>query len=256
MIESVVTTHEALIAAILFVCLLVTSLASAAIYRRLPARHRDDDSLNVVRMIASIFVVMTSLVLGFLISSAKTTLETVDRNVHALATGLIVLDRSLEFYGAEADVARQHLQAYAQHAARTLDHWDTRDEDRQIAQRLGAIAASMKALRPADADQRATLQSAQQQFVRLVELQWLTVGESRGTIPTPLVIMVGAWLMLVFASYGCRAPRNLLVAASFIVASLLLSAAIYLILDMDRPFSGAVRVSADPLLRAAAEMQR
>jgi hypothetical protein len=37
----------------------------------LPAYYRHDDTLNVVRLIANIFVVMTSLVLGLMINSAK-----------------------------------------------------------------------------------------------------------------------------------------------------------------------------------------
>ena len=53
-----------------------------------------------------------------------------------------------------------------------------------------------------------------------------------------------------------RAPTNALVVATFVVASLLLTAAVVLILDMDRPFTGPVRVSADPVLRAIADMRR
>jgi len=37
------------------------------------------------------------------------------------------------------------------------------------------------------------------------------------------------------------------------IASLRRTAAVVLIVDMDRPFTGPVRVSADPLLRAVAE---
>jgi hypothetical protein len=198
---------------------------------------------------------MTSLVLGLMISSAKSTLESVDRNVHTLAADVIVLDRSLQQYGVDADAARQRLLAYTYRAARTIHQEHTTISDDEAETLLNAIAASLKSLRPHDAEQRAVLQSAQQQFFRLVELRWLIVGQAQGTIPTPLVVMLVAWLMLILASYACRAPTNAVVVTSFVVASLLLSATIYLILDMDRPFSGPVRVSADPLLRAVAEMQ-
>ncbi len=115
--------NETLIALVLFLCLAMSSLGSLAIYERLPARYRGDDTQNVVRLIAGIFSVMTSLLLGLMINSAKNTLESVDRNVHAYAIGLIVLDRTLREYGPEAMPAREHLLKYAQtsrssHAAR------------------------------------------------------------------------------------------------------------------------------------------
>jgi hypothetical protein len=93
-------------------------------------------------------------------------------------------------------------------------------------------------------------------FLRLVELRWLIAGQSQGTIPPPLVAMLVARRVLICASYGYRAPSNALVATSFLVASLLLAGVIYLILDMDRPFSEPVQVSPARLLRAVAEMQR
>src|SRR5262249_47919765 len=128
--------------------------------------------------------------------------------------------------------------------------------DREGERMLDDVGASINALKPRDAEQRALLQNAQQQFVRISELRWLIAGTTRGTIPAPLVALVVACLMLVFASCAWRAPSTAAVMASFLVASLLLTAAIVLILDMDRPFTGPVRVSADPVLRAVVEMQQ
>lgn len=65
-----------------------------------------------MRLIAGIFSVMTSLVLGLMINSAKNTLESVDRNIHTFAAGLIVLDRALAEDGPDAKAARERLLAY------------------------------------------------------------------------------------------------------------------------------------------------
>ena len=238
-----------------FACLLAASLGSLALQRRYRSRRSDDETVNVVRLTANVFVVMTSLILGLLINSAKNTLDSVDRNVHAFAAGLIMLDRWLQHYGADADGARQRLLAYAKHAGLAIRDYQGTASDREGERMLNDVGAGIDALKPADPERRALVQSAQQQFVRISELRWLIVGTTRGTIPAPLVALVVACLMLVFASYAWRAPSSAAVIASFLVASLLLTAAIVLILDMDRPFTGPVRVSADPLLRAALEMQ-
>lgn len=246
--------NEGVMAVIIFICLSAASLGGLVIYQRLPSPHRGEETLNVVRMIANIFVVMTSLVLGLMIGSTKNTLDSVDRNIHAFAADLIVLDWSLRHYGADAGVARQRLLAYAQHAGRIIQDERAMIADREAENLLNTVADSLKALNPQDAERRAVLQSAQQQFLRLVELHWFIVGQSRGTLPAALVVMVVAWLMLVFAIYGLRAPSNAVVVASFLMASLMLSGTLWLILDMDRPFTGPVRVSADPMLRAVAEI--
>jgi hypothetical protein len=240
----------------IFACLAAASLGSLAICHRFPAHRGDEETLGVVRSIANIFVVMTSLVLGLLINSAKNTMDSVDRNIHSFAADLIMLDRWLQHYGGDAEGARRRLLAYAEHAGRLIQDYQGASSDRDGERMLNEVGASLNTLQPQDAERRATLQSAQQQFLRLSELRWLIVGNIRGTIPAPLVVLVVACLMLVFATYAWRAPSNAAVVASFLVASLLLTAAIVLILDMDRPFTGPVRVSADPVLRAVAEIRR
>ena len=98
--------REALIAVMIFLCLAAAPLASMAVWPRLPARHRDDDTNNVVRLAANLFGVMTSLVLGLMINSAKQTFESIDHNVHAYATEMILLDRVLRQYGPDTDTVR------------------------------------------------------------------------------------------------------------------------------------------------------
>jgi len=248
--------RESVVALVIFVCLAAASLGTLSLQHRLPSHHREDDTQNVVRLIANFFVVMTSLVMGLMINSAKNTLESVDRNIHTFAASIIVLDRTLRHYGPGADEARQRLLAYAKRAAQGSMRDDPLVADRVSENLLDDVAESLKKLNPRDADQLALLQNARQQFQRLVELRWIIVGQAEGTIPGPLVVMLVAWLVLIFASYGYRAPRNGLVVTSFLAASVLFAGAFYLILDMDRPFSGPVQVAPAPLLRVVAEMQR
>jgi hypothetical protein len=76
-----------------------------------------------------------------------------------------------------------------------------------------------------------------------------------GTIPPLLITMVILWLAIIFASFGYRAPRNIIVTASFLLAALLISGTIYLILDMDTPSSGLTQASNAPFQRALAQLQ-
>jgi hypothetical protein len=247
---------EGAIAALIFVCLIAASLVSQFVYRRLPEKHRRDDTHSVVTSLAGIFVVMTSLVLGLLLNSAKNTFEQVDHNMHTYATDLILLDRTLVQYGPDANDTRQHLLAYTQRAAINTGHDDPLIADRTSEGLLDAVGKSLRSIKPENAESAARWKDAQEQFRKIVELRWTIVEQSEGTISMPLVALIVAQLMLIFASFGYRAPRNAVVVTSFAVSAALIAAAIYLALDMDIPFKGPIQVSVAPLQRAIAEMQR
>jgi hypothetical protein len=87
-------------------------------------------------------------------------------------------------------------------------------------------------------------------------MRWALVEQSDGTIPGPLIVLLAAWLALVFASYGYRGPQNAVVVTSFVLSSVLIAGTIYLMLDMDFPFDGTIQISSAPLERAIAEMQK
>ena len=214
---------------------------------------------NVVRLVANIFVVMTSLVLGLMINSAKSRFERINSNVHTLATDLILLDRSLRLYGSDADDARRRLVLYV---ARASDGtWTTGDpvhvSDQTSEQLLNDVGDAVRGLKPADDARLSIWNDARAQYRRIVEQRWALVEEAEGSIPTPLLCIVIAWLVLIFGSYGYKAPRNVVVLTTFVLASALISGALYLIVDMDEPFGGGpIQVSSAPLQRAMAEIKR
>jgi hypothetical protein len=249
---------EALLALFVFVCLTGASLGALLLHGKLPAHHRQDDTQNVVRLIANIFVVMTSLVLGLMINSAKSRFDNINRDVHTFATDLILLDRLLSQYGSDASDTRRRLVIYVERASDGT--WTTGDpllvSDRTSEQLLTDVGDSMRALKPTDDARLSIWNDARQQYRRVIELRWALVEQAEGSIPAPLLVMVVAWLVLIFGSFGYRAPRNAVVLTSFVLASALISGALYLIVDMDAPCGGPIQVSSAPLQRAMAEIRR
>jgi hypothetical protein len=248
--------RDALISIIVFLCLVVASLGSHALYLRIPERHRPVETETIVRLVANIFVVLTSLVLGLMINSARNTFEGVDKNVHAYATELILLDRTLRHYGPAAAEPRRHLLAYVQQAARRMGQSDPVLGSRKAEDMLLDVSNGLRALKAADPEQTVLKQRAERRFETAYEMRWALVEQSEGSIPMPLIALMVAWLVLVFASFGYRAPRNMVTATSFVVSAALIAGAVYLILDMDVPFEGAIQVSPAPLERVVAEMTR
>jgi hypothetical protein len=206
-----------------------------------------------MRLLANIFVVMTSLVLGLMMNSAKNTLETANHNIHALATDIILLDRIVRALGPEADETHRHLVEYLQEA--TNGAGNVTQEDRRAEAILDAAGTSLRAVHVSGEQQVALWNDARQLYRQAVQQRWVMVDEAGGTIPMPMIAMVVCWLTLIFASFGYRSPRNAIAATSFVVAALLISGALYLILDMDAPASGLIQASDHPLQHALSELQ-
>jgi len=195
---------------------------------------------------------MTSLVLGLMLNSAKNTFETNNRNIHALATEIILLDRTMRALGSQAEDARRHLVEYVQTA---LKGANVLEEDPQAEASLEAAGTTLRAIRVSDEQKVALWNDARELYRQVLRQRWVVIDASGGTIPRPLIIMVILWLAVIFAGFGYGAPRNSVVMAWCFLAALLISAALYLILDMDTPTSSMVRASNAPFQRALAHMQ-
>jgi|GEM_PF-2581505 len=98
----------------LLICavLVATAMAAMALRARVPARWREDEPSTPLT--AHFLTVMTSLLLGLMLNSARTTFEGVNHNVQTAATQATLLDRTLRRYGPETAPARHDLLLFAQ----------------------------------------------------------------------------------------------------------------------------------------------
>lgn len=240
---------------LIFLALLAASFGARALYERLPRDWQHVETHDVIHAATRLFVIMTSLVLGFMMNSAKNTFEAHDHNIHAYATQIILLDKTLQRYGPDANDMRRDLKAFAQRVADARTSGDpAAANDGQAEQLLTAAGNGLNAIVPSDPLHLDLWHDAQQQYQKLVETRLSLIEQSKTNMPAPLIVMLGAWLMLIFTSFGYRAPRNPVVACTMIAAATLVSGAIYLILDMGQPHSGLIQVSSAPLERVAADL--
>ena len=81
-------------------------------------------------------------------------------------------------------------------------------------------------------------------------MQWLLFEQTGTSISTVLLVIVIFWLALLFLSFGLFAPANTTAIAALVVGALSVSAALFLILELDQPFGGLIEVSNEPILKA------
>jgi hypothetical protein len=260
-------------AAVLLGLLIGASVVGMLVRRFLSERHRSRETTDLVQLVVTMLVTFAALVLGLLTSSGKATFDGVDTDLRRFAIELIQLDRSLRQYGAAADPARGLLRSYT--AAAIASTW--RDEPKPpgnyyphgvsppslqsiespgLGDILAQIETDLRALQPQDRMQGHLVVTALNQYEAMMRTRWKLIEEAHSSISPPFLIVLAVWLGIVFASFGLSAPRNLLSYVTIFLGALSIASVIYVILDLDAPFSGTFMVASQPMRDALAEMNR
>jgi hypothetical protein len=199
---------------------------------------------------------MTALLLGLLVSSAKSAYDTTRDEVIATAAKVSYLDGILTAYGPEAANARALLRAGIETAVRGM--WPgKRTEAVRLApnpQTADALYEAIQKLVPGDEPQRGLKAQAASLAVELRHLRYLLLVQSVSSISMPLLWVVVSWLLVIFLSFSVLAPSNATARAALIAAALSVSGAIFLILEFDRPFSGLVQIPSEPIKHAVGQV--
>ena len=75
-------------------------------------------------------------------------------------------------------------------------------------------------------------------------------AQREDSMPTALLIVLGAWLTLIFSTFGLFAPRNPVVTGALLVCSLSAAGAVFLIMELNSPFTGLITLSSAPMHEA------
>src|SRR5262245_28243354 len=237
------------VATILFGCLSGVVLLGRAVRRHLPHHHLSADSKDAVKLAMDLVATMTALLLGLLVSSAKGSYDTERSEVIQMAAKVMFLDRGLALYGPEAADARAHLRDAITKAVQSM--WPekgTKPAAMSLNEHAGdAVYVAIQQLTPHDETQRAIKVQASSLAVELGQLRTLLLAQSVPSISKPLLIALVCWLVVLFLSFSLLAPPNATTALALVAAAFSVAGAIFLILELDQPFGGLIRISSAPL---------
>ncbi len=90
----------------------------------------------------------------------------------------------------------------------------------------------------------------------LARARWALISGADNPIPTLFLAVLMFWLMALFLGFGLLSPKNGTVLAVLFVCALSVAAALFIILDLNQPFDGLIRVSIDPIRDALAELRK
>ncbi len=173
-----------------------------------------------------------------------------------MAAKVSLLDRVLALYGPETAEARRALRdATAEGVRRT---WPAEgsgpvqlDPNPQMGDAL---------YRPLVISSRAMMRNvlfkteAATLMVQLAEIRALLQAQSVPSVSKPLLIALMIWLVVIFLGFSLLAPANATSTLALMAGAFSVACAIFIILELDFPFAGIVRVPSEPIIKTLAHL--
>jgi hypothetical protein len=247
--------NSTIIGLIAFACSFGGVLTGFLLGRVLPGHHLSEDSKDAVKMGSALIATLTALVLGLLVSSAKTSFDAMNVSLTQSGTNVILLDRALTHYGPEAKDIRDLLRGTLAAAIKKI--WP--EDKAKVAELdafekgpvgMEAVQEKLRQLNPQNDTQRTFKSQALQLSDEMLESRWQTIEQAQISLPMAFLVVVLFWLAVLFITIGLFAPPNPTVISVLLVCTVSVAGAIFLIAEMNRPFEGIMKISSAPLIKA------
>jgi len=243
--------NSEMIALVAFLCIFGGTLLGIALRVLLPDYHLSSESKDAVKLGTGMIATLAALVLGLLIASAKGTFDTMTNELRQTSSKIILLDRTMAQYGPETKEARDFLRNSVASAVHRI--WP---EDKNIVavQQVGSgdamevLQEKLRQLSPKDDGQRWLQSRALQLSVDIAEARALLLQQvGRTSLPKPFLVVLVFWLTMIFVSFGMFSATNATVIIAFIICALSLAGSLFLIVELDQPYKGVIKISSAPM---------
>ena len=249
-----------LVAVLVFGCTFGGALLGIFLRVKLPDHHQDAGSKEVLKLVMGLIATMAALVLGLLISSAKSSYDTQQAEMQQQGVHILQLDRILARFGPDATEARNQLRRIvAADIGRTRPNngIGVTTYESSPAQKAGEeLLEGIARLSPKTDAQRSDQSRAQQLLISLWETNRFLEEQAGGTLSWPFLLVLVFWLTVLFVGFGLFTRFNVTVIAALLLGALSVAGAIFLIIEMNRPYSGVMQISSAPIRNALIQMGR
>ena len=239
-------------------CVFGGGLVGLLMHRLLPDTHLTAETQDVVRLGTGMLSVLASLVLGLLIATAKNSYDATAHQIRDFAAELGLLNETLRDYGGKASVPHGLLRQYTERLRD--DGWPQPGthppglQDDEGAKLLERVRESIRALEPDSDGQRWLQGKALEVNSDLLRQRWLLVDQERPSVQRIVIGILVSWVAVIFAGFGLKAPRNGTVLVALLLCAAAIGGAIFLILEMDHPLEGVMRISSASIDNVLASM--
>lgn len=243
---------------VVLLCIFGSAVLGMLLRSYFPEGHLGSDTKEVVKLVIGIVGTMTGMVLGLLVASAKSSFDSQHDGVAQLAANVVVLDKALAHYGTETQDTRELLRASVSEMIQRI--WPEEPSPSSAALNNSSSAKyeevydKILVLQPSNEAQRTNQALALKIIHDTAQMRWLLYSQRGSTIPLAFLVLMVAWLAITFGSFGLFAPRHATSLAVLLLGSLVVSSAVFLILELDRPFGGIMYIPSLPMRNALSQI--
>ena len=247
-------------------------LLGAVTRRHWPEHHANRETIELLQTTVMLLATFAAIVLGLLITSAKSDFDDIENDIRSFSSSLVQLDYGLEELGPSAAPMRQDLARYT--AAAIAEVWREQPPPSGayyprlartptpgagvntpiLGQMLEHVSAELDAFTPTTIVDTRRQVSAQRLMNTAIAQRWKIVSASMGTISTPFFAMLVFWMLVIYLCFGISAPLNHINVMALLLSALALTSALFVIIDLYTPFSGVFTVASEPLRSALEQM--
>lgn len=245
-----------LLSFIVFACLFGGALVGRAYRSYIPDRNLAEESRSfVTTLVIDLAGVIAAFVLALLVTGAQSSFRHQHSEIIEMSAKIVFLDEILANYGPETKEARALLR---RSVVSTIDEFWLRyssqpAELEQDATKAQVLYDKILSLRPHTESQRSLQAKALDISFDLEQmLDTLKLQQIR-SIPVTFLIVMGLmvfWFISIFFSLGIYAPSNSTVIIVLVLSALSVAIAFFMIIDLNLPFEGVLRMPSEPITEA------
>lgn len=235
------------------------SLLGLWIGKLLPASHKTSESKSVVSVAMAMVGTLTAIALGMLLSVANVSFKDNQEQLLSTSSDVTRLDHLFRLYGTETEGARGLLLQYSE--SKLADLFPGAGlaynvENEGTLDLMARVEGTVAELSPQTKMQRWLQPRMVDTCDRIIQQHYELVKNKQDAIPAALIMLLVFWLILLFASYAIYAPRHLTSLVVFLLSSGASAGAILLILELETPERGIIRLSPEPLYHSIEVLKR
>ena len=263
--------REFWLALTVFVLLCFSASVGMYVRPRLPPVHHTHGTDEMMQLVIGMLVTFAALVLGLLTASVKAAYDEAAHSRQQYALQLTQLDRCLHNYGPGSEAARADIRSYT--AAVIASTWPSEPAPAGVpypdtsgmplvgptpvlTDLMNRVGLEIDQLNATDPVRVKEANDCHDDYRSVLRARLGVIENVQEQFSTPFYVILVFWLVVIFASFGLIAPPHRLSMISVALCALSLSSAIFVILDLDRPYGGLFSISSDSMRTALASMTR
>jgi len=237
-----------LVAVVSAVLIFGSGIAGLFVQKLLPDEHKSDASRDLLQRVAGLVGLLLALTLGIATGTSYSYFTTQQSELESLSAQALLLDQALAQYGPETQPARAQLKDVFVRGYKLF--WGGGDADPAALTvagplaRLRALSAFLDTLEPKTEAQKEAQTKARELNWSLTQARLLmSLQVASPPISWSLMAILLFWAIALFFTFSLNSSKNATVVAALAFGAFSAGCAMFLILELARPYTGLFRVS-------------